>query len=122
MLIKTIAMKFLKTFRLRASSLGETVIAMALISICLGMTLIVYGRVISSSENISSYLAEQKVKQLIYETEEEQLFEDEDFEYGSYKVLKRVERDVEGQLSYVTFIILNNGKKRQRRVLLKRYE
>ncbi len=115
-------MKCLKTFRLRASSLGETVIAMALISICLGMTLIVYGRVISSSENVSSYLAEQKVKQLIYETEEEQLFEDEDFDYGTYKILKRVERDVEGQLSYVTFIILNNGKKRQRRVLLKRYE
>lgn len=104
-------MKLLKGFNVKGSSIGESVIAMALVAICLAMAITVYGQVISSGMNVSDMIAEQKVKELVWQTEESQLFEDEDLNFETFRIQKRISHKENNGLYEVTFTVLNNGNK-----------
>lgn len=115
-------MRLLKSCSLRGSSLAETVIAMVLISICLGIAFTIYSTVIGSTGNLTRYEAEQQIKLLIYQAGRDQDFEDEDFNFGSYTISKTTEPyELEGVIR-CTYNLKSEKINLKRTVLLKHYE
>ena len=96
----------------KASSLLESVIAMTMIAICLGLGMVTFGMVMKTDNNIAFYQAQQKVKELLYETKQKQLIDDEEYDYKSFKIQKRVE-GMESDFGHkVNFTVTINGKKK----------
>lgn len=105
-------MKVSKSYKVSGSSITESVIAMTIVAFCLGIAMLIYGRVIQSDHNIAFYKAQQKVKELLWETKNEYLIQDEDYDFETYSIHKEVEELIE-EISYkITFkVVLNNHKK-----------
>lgn len=106
-------MRYSKLCKAAASSLLESVIAMTLIAICIAAGMVTFGTVLQTDHNIAFYQAQQKVKELVYQTKQEQLFENEDYDFKTYQIQKRVEPS-ETKWSYqLDFIVtVNNTKKK----------
>lgn len=111
-------MKQLNTYKIRASSISESVIAMALIAICLVMATAIYSQVIMSGGTLTDVVVEQKIKELVWQTEAEQLFEDEDFDFKVYKIEKRVSKQIVNGLVEITFTVLNGKNRYKHKVLI----
>ncbi|EZH73944.1 hypothetical protein ATO12_13760 [Aquimarina atlantica] len=104
-------MQLLNKYNVKAGSVIESVIAMTIIAICLSMALIIYSRVLDSDHSIAHYQARQKVKELFWETKSEKQFIDEDYDFESFTVVKKVEK-LENNAGYkVVFTIRVQSKK-----------
>lgn len=102
-------MVLLSHYKLKASSLTESIIAMVIIAVCLSITMVVYVRVLNTDRNIPSYVAEQKVKELLAEAKLEAAFEDEDYSFESFSISKEVEEMSADQGIYKIQFIVKAG-------------
>lgn len=82
----------LNSFRLKGSTLVETIIALVIVAVCLSIALVVYVNVLKSQRNLPFYSAEQKVKELFWTTKEENSWENEDYGFNTYAIEKKVEK------------------------------
>jgi hypothetical protein len=103
-------MRLSKRFRLQASSITESIIAMVIIAICLSIIMVVYVRVLNTDRNLPLYIAEQKVKELLWETENRNEYMNEEYSYSSYTINKEVEELSEIGTYKVSFIVIAGGK------------
>lgn len=114
-------MKQLSTYKVKGSSISEAVIAMALVAICLAMATAIYSQVITSGNTLTDVVAEQKIKELAWQTEVEQSFEDDSFDFEVYKIEKRTSKpDVNGMVE-VVFKVISNKNSYSQTVLINRY-
>ncbi|WP_044397248.1 hypothetical protein [Lacinutrix sp. Hel_I_90] len=111
-------MNLLKNYKLQASSLIESVMAIAIISICVFIATMVYVKLLDSDYEVSYYKAMQKVTQLHLETIEQQAFEDEVYDYKSFKIDKTV-NDYSVFLKEVAFRVETKNKKETFKYLVK---
>ncbi len=105
-------MNLLKNYKvyLKASSLIESVMAIAIISICVFIATLVYVKLLESDYEISYYKAKQKISELHYQTISEQLFDNEEFDYKSYKIKKEV-KEYNSSTNQVVFELITNTRK-----------
>ncbi|WP_452223475.1 hypothetical protein [Lacinutrix chionoecetis] len=111
-------MNLLKNYKLKASSLIESVIAIAIISICVFIATMVYVKLLDSDYEISYYKAKQKITELHLQTIEQQDFEDENYDFESYRI-KKMTNDYSIFLKQVIFILETETKKEQVEYLVK---
>ena len=95
---------------LQASSLIESVMAIAIISVCVFISTLVYVKLLESDYEIAYYKAKQKVTELHYLTVSEQLFEDEEYDFETYTITKEVD-EYSNMINQVTFKISSKTKK-----------
>jgi len=106
-------MRSLRQYNAKASSITESVIAMTIIAICLAMAILIYGRVLQTDHNIAFYKAQQKVKELLWQAKKEKDKTDEDFDFESFKIQKRVE-ELDNDSSYkIDFTVITNNTKKK---------
>ncbi|MBP2832834.1 hypothetical protein J8281_11615 [Aquimarina sp. U1-2] len=98
-------------YRVKAGSIIESVIAMTIIAICLSMALIIYARVLDADHNIANYQARQKVKELLLETKTEKSFVDENYDYETFSIQKKVEELIKNSGYTIEFTINVQSKK-----------
>jgi len=109
----------LKECKVQASSLAESVIAMALVAVCLVVVTSVLSSVLTSTAPVSLYEGRQAVKEWAQETRDAKLFTEEIRSRGGYIITRSVSRDKE-QGYNVTFTLEAGLKKEER--LYKMYE
>jgi ABC-type dipeptide/oligopeptide/nickel transport system permease component len=83
-------MSLSRNYKLEASSLIESVMAIAIISICISIATLVYVKLLQSDYELAYYKAKQKITELHLQTIEEQLFENESYNFESYNITKQV--------------------------------
>ncbi|MEO1033526.1 MAG: hypothetical protein AAFX55_19215 [Bacteroidota bacterium] len=84
-------MKLSKNFRfLKANSLLESVIAIAIISICILVAFLVYINVIKQNKSVINYNAKHQVEQIYQQSMADQDFENENYVYKNCIIEKRV--------------------------------
>ncbi|MDO5981431.1 hypothetical protein [Flavivirga spongiicola] len=99
-------MRLLKNFKkLKASSLVESVIAIAIISICVLVVFMAYLNVINLNKSVYYYKAKHTVEFLTHESIEQQDYEDDVFKYRGYTVTKKVTINKEDQVVLLSFFI-----------------
>ena len=104
-------MELLKHCRIKANSLTESIIAMVLIAICLSITIVIYVRVLNTERNIPSYIAEQKVKELLWETTKTKRYINEDYSFSSFEISKEVtEMSADKGIYRIEFKVTSGGK------------
>lgn len=111
-------MSLLKNYKLKASSLIESVVAIAIISICVFIATLIYVKLLETDYEIAFYKAKQKVSVLYLQTIEEQLFEDEVYDFGDYKIVKEI-NDFSDKVKEVEFEILTKSKSEKYNYLIK---
>ncbi len=105
-------MKLSSLYKLKGSSIIESVIAMTVIAICLSIAIVVYSRVLTSDNNTAFYMGQQKVKELLLEVEETNSFLDEDFDFETYKIQKRVEKVEESTAHKIVFTVITSSQRK----------
>jgi len=116
--MKTQIMSLLRNCKLQASSLIESVMAIAIISICISMATLVYVKLLRSDYELAYYKAKQKIALLHLETIEKQLFDDEVYSFESYTIIKQVKEYSFG-INQVDFELKTNTKKEVQHYLVK---
>lgn len=111
-------MSSLRNCKLQASSLIESVMAIAIISICISIATLVYVNLLKTDYEIAYYKAKQKITQLHLETIEQQLFEDEVYGFESYTISKEVKKYSYG-VNQVNFVLTTKTKKEAQQFLVK---
>lgn len=111
-------MSLLKNYKLKASSLIESVMAIAIISICVFIATMVYVKLLEADYEISYYKAKQKIAELHLQTIQQQLFENENYDFESYKI-KKTTNDYSLFLKQVTFVLETETKKETIEYLVK---
>ena len=111
-------MNLLRNCKLQASSLVESVMAIAIISICISIATLVYVRLLQSDYEIAYYKAKQKITFLHLETIEKQLFENETYSFESYTITKLVAAYSYG-VNQVDFELQTKTKKETQHFLVK---
>lgn len=102
-------MKLLRNSNLKASSLLESVIAIAIISICMLIATMIYVQLLDSDYDIAYYTAKEEVNNLHYKTIAAQLFEDEVYQYEVFEITKTVE-ETENELLAISYFIKTKTK------------
>ncbi len=99
-------MQWLKNFKtLKASSLVESVIAIAIISICVLVAFTVYLNVVRQDKSIHFYNARHKVEHLTIESIEKKDYEDNVFKYDGYTITKEAIMDEETKTILLSFLL-----------------
>ena len=99
-------MRWSKNFKvLKANSLVESVIAIAIISICILVAFLIYLNVIKQSKSVHYYEAKHKVEMLFNDTVNNNNYEDEDYVYKNYSIQKVVDISKKEHVIYVNYKI-----------------
>ena len=77
-------------YRLKASSLTESIMAMAIISICLAMATTIYVRVLKGSMNLPVLIAKQEMKAILFDMVLTGDFQDAETSFPSFELRRRV--------------------------------
>lgn len=105
------SMQLLKNYKnLKASSLVESVIAIAIISVAALVAFMVYLNVIRQNKTIYYYAAKHEVELLTQQAVMQKNYDDDEFNYNAYTINKEVIIDKNEQVAYVTFTIKTGGK------------
>lgn len=105
-------MALLRHFRtLKASSLVETVIAIAVISVCVMAAFLIYLNVVGQNHPVQYYEARHKVEVLAEEVAQQQDFNDDSFAFNGYTIEKHVELPKGEGVAFVTFTIESGSKR-----------
>ncbi len=84
---------------------------MVIIAICLSISMVVAVKVLDTDRNLPSYSAEQKVKELLWETKRLKQFENEDYSFSAYKINKEVDELYADQGIYKVKFTVQAGRK-----------
>lgn len=103
-------MSQLKKYNVKASSITESVIAMTIVAICLAIAMFTYGSVLQTDNNVTFFIAQQKVKELLYETKKNNQVKDENYDYESFTIQKTV-KELDNNSFAVDFIVTTVNKK-----------
>ncbi len=100
------------TGRVRASSLIESVIAIAVIAICMLLATLIFNQVLSSSYNMAFQKAKYRIEMLREATKKEQLFADNTYQGPGYTIIKKVrDHESDPRLKEVRFTVQAHRKK-----------
>ncbi|MAO16616.1 hypothetical protein LDL77_19170 [Flagellimonas marinaquae] len=88
-----------KNYNIKAASLVESIMAMVIVAVCLGIALVIYVNVLQSDRALPFYEAEQKVKELLWSDKGTRFLEHEDFTFPTYTIQKEVSK-MEGIEAY----------------------
>ena len=100
-------MPSLKNFKyIKANSLVESVIAIAIISICILVAFLVYLNVIKQNKSIAFYEAKHKVELLYNASVITKNFDDDTFEYKDYSIEKSVDISDEEHIARIDFKVI----------------
>ena len=97
-------MKLLRNYKLKGGSLVESVIAISIVSICLTMVSLVYSKLLDSDYDMAYFKAKQQVHHLHLQMIREHDFNDDFYNYNSYKIEKLVQ-DVTPGVKEIQFTI-----------------
>jgi Tfp pilus assembly major pilin PilA len=97
--------------KLKASSLVESVLAIAIISTCATIAFLIYLNVVRQNKSINYYQAKQKIENLLFSTVIDRDYENDVFRFDGYNIHKEVDIDIKKQTVEVSFIIEDGGKK-----------
>lgn len=104
-------MKSLKNFKyLKANSLVESVIAIAIISICILVAFLIYLNVIKQNKSVHYYEAKHKVESIFENSIITESYEDETFNYKYYSIEKTVGISEKENTIRIDFKIKTNNK------------
>ncbi len=104
-------MQSLKSFKsLKASSLVESVIAIAIISVCVLVAFMIYINVVSQNHSVNYYQAKHKVDYLVQQSIDDNEHDDELYTFDGYTINKVVEIRKEERTTLLTFTIKTGGK------------
>ena len=105
-------MKLLKRFKsLKASSIVESVIAIAIISICVLIAFMVYINISKQKTPLNYYKAKHHIEVLIHDIEHQKDYENDIFTYRGYTIAKTVDVDAKEGIARVLFLITIGGHK-----------
>ncbi len=108
-----------KDCNIQASSLAESVIAMALVAVCLVVVTSVLSSVVSNTAPVSLYEGRQEVKKWAQETQHTKQYTDDTKKGINYSITRSVSRDRDH--GYTVIFTLETGKKKEERTY-KMYE
>lgn len=104
-------MQLLKNFkRLKASSIVESVIAIAIISVCSLVAFMVYINVIKQNKAITYYTAKHHIERITQKAIEENDFSSDNYKYTGFTINKEVTISEEEHVAYILFTINTGGK------------
>jgi len=104
-------MILLKRYKiLKASSIVESVIAIAIISICILVASLTYLNVIKQNKSVNYYKAKHQIELLNNETLIEQNFNNDTFSFTHYTISKDVDLKKHENIAYVTYTITIGDK------------
>ena len=104
-------MRSLNHFKfLKANSLVESVIAIAIISICILVAFLVYINVIRQNKSIGYYEAKHTVNALYDQSIADRDYENQDYVYKNYSIEKRVSIDEKEHIIRMDFMIKTVAK------------
>jgi competence protein ComGC len=104
-------MKSLKSFKkLSASSLVESVMAIAIISICVLVAFMVYVNVVKQNDSIPYFNAKHKVAYLIHESMMSHDYESNEYDFKTYQIIKEVTLNKEPNTALLEFTIKIGNK------------
>jgi len=98
-------MRLLRHYSIIASSLAETVIAMAIIAICLAVGMVIFSNTISTGPDVGVFKSRQQVKELLFQTRKNKSFENESYTYDEFMIEKRVRPIIENKLYELAFVV-----------------
>lgn len=84
---------------------------MVIIAICLSISMVVAVKVLDIDRNLPSYSAEQKVKELLWETRRLRQFENEEYSFSFYKINREVDELYAGHGIYEVKFTVQAGRK-----------
>jgi len=90
-----------------AFTLFESVIAITIITVCLGIGTIIYSNVIHSEKLLVSLEGQFEIVKLFHDTKTRKLFFPKEYDYNAYQIIQRV-TDYNGikQLYHITFDVM----------------
>ena len=104
-------MELLKNFKfLKANSLVESVISIAIISICILVAFLIYINVIRQNRSIAFCKAKHSVELLYNNAIADKNYDDEDYKYENYIIEKRVEISKQAHVARVDFKVIEKNK------------
>ena len=109
----------LKGCKIQASSLAESVIAMALVAVCLVVVTSVFSNVVSNTAPVSLYEGRQEIKKWAQETQNSKQYTDDSKKEINYSITRSVTRDRDQ--GYTVIFTLETGKKKEEHIY-KMYE
>jgi hypothetical protein len=114
-------MKSLKNFKkLQASSLIESVIATAIIAICVIMATIVFVNVFKTGRSTAFFEGSQEIHTIIRNLKEQQHAEDDTYSYPSFTIEQKVTAyENSSNLKYVQLALIANQKRKLFHCLIK---
>ncbi|WP_353780193.1 hypothetical protein [Winogradskyella sp. 3972H.M.0a.05] len=103
-------MRLLKNFRVKASSLVESIIAIVIISVCVMIAFMVYVQVMQNSHPIPYYEAKHKIQKIIQEDMKANDFENNTYKHTNYTIDKSVFINREDKIVELKFKITSGEK------------
>jgi len=101
----------LKNFKvLKASSIVESVIAIAIISICILVASLTYVNVIKQNKSVNYYKAKHQVELINNDMLIEQNFNNDRYTFKNYSITKDVELNKPENIAFVTYTITIGDK------------
>lgn len=89
----------------------ESVIAIAIISICIMVAFMVYINVISTVHSTNYFKAKHKIEYLVFKSIEENDYQDNLFKYEGFTIDKKVQIRAAEHMAEVTFTVSTASKK-----------
>jgi len=105
-------MQLLNHYRFKANSIIESVIAMTIIAICLSLAMIIYSNVLRTDRDLTDFIANQKVKELLWQTLNEGNLKNETHTFDYFEIIKEVEKEEESLSYKLIFTVDRKSKKR----------
>lgn len=106
-------MKPLKEYKVEASSLAESVIAMVLVAVCLVVITSVLSSLLTNTAPVAFYEGRQAVKQWAQETRDQKLFTEDKRQGINYTITRMISRDM--PQGYTVVFKLSSGQKNEER-------
>jgi len=104
-------MRSLKNYKyLKASSLLESVIAIAIISVCILVAFSIYLNVVKQNRSIGFYNAKHKVEAITQDVLMNKDYEDNSFKFKGFTIDKKVEKDIKNNTLILNFTIVSSNK------------
>lgn len=105
-------MKQLKNYKIKASSLLESVMATAIIAICIVIATIVFVNVFKTNVSTDFILARQKIHAIIHELQQQKEIEDHTYIFSNFTINQEVSTyEDHATLKQIHFTITTTTKK-----------
>ncbi len=110
-------MSWLKCFKavaFKASSILESALTIAIISICILIVTTVYVKVFETGNSVVFYKAKHKISELLLDANDIEFFKNQEYDFKTYRLVKEIEDFNENPfVKKVVFTIATNNKRRK---------